>query len=323
MNINNVRSGFLAACVIGIAHHAQAQDVVVFKGRCDASAAAALNADHFIVANDERNRLQIYKRDQPNPIGTGLDVSTFLGTKVDKESDLEGAATIGNRIYWISSHGRNKDGEFQERRHRFFATDIQPGDVPSVKVVGSKPYAKLLEDMLADANLKPLLSDASKLKPEAPGGLNIEGLATTREGKLLIGFRNPIPAKGALIVTLDNPDDVLGGKPAKFGSPVFIKGLGGNGIRSMERVGEDYLLVAGPPADSGSFALHRWSGKPDDEAKRLENIDLKELRPEAMFAIPTGEVQIVSDDGGETVDGKECKKLDEDKQRFRSLIVKP
>jgi serine/threonine protein phosphatase PrpC len=90
---------------------------------CDASAAVALDADHFVVANDERNTLRIYKRGQPDPVNS-VELSTFLGTNEKKESDLEGAARIGTRVYWISSHGRNKDGELQERRRRFFATEI-------------------------------------------------------------------------------------------------------------------------------------------------------------------------------------------------------
>ena len=315
-----------ACCVIaGVTglQAAQAQDVVVYKGRCDASAAAALDADHFIVGNDERNKLRTYKRGQPDPIGPGLDLSTFLGTKVDKESDLEGATTIGNRIYWISSHGNNKKAEFQERRHRFFATDIQPGSPPSVKIVGSKPHTKLLDGMLGNAALKPLLADAAKLAPEAPGGLNIEGLAATPDGKLLIGFRNPLPKAGALIVTLENPNDVLEDKPAKFGAPIFVKGLNGNGIRSIERIGDSYLIVAGPTADEGSFALHRWSGKAGDEAPPVAGIDFKGLRPEALFGVSPGVVQILSDDGGIMIGGKECKDLDEAAQSFRSMLIKP
>jgi hypothetical protein len=102
-----------------------------------------------------------------------------------------------------------------------------------------------------------------------------------------------------------------------------LKGLNGNGIRSIERVGASYLVVAGPPADKGSFALHRWSGKPDEAATRIEGVDFKGLRPEAMFAVSQDTVQIVSDDGGVKIDGKECKDLDEAKQSFRTLVIKP
>jgi len=308
-----------ALCLADVAH---AQEIVAYKGRCDASAAAALDANHFIVANDERNTLQIYRRGQPNPVGT-LDVSKFLGTKPNKESDLEAAATIGNRIYWMSSHALKKSGEFEEARHRFFATDIQPGAVPTVKVVGDKPYVGLVANMIADPALKPILLAASKLPPEAEGGLNIEGLAATPDGKLLIGFRNPITKDGALLVPLDNPNEVIGGAKPKFGAPIWLKGLEGNGIRSIERVGSRYFVVAGPRGDKGTFALHRWSGKPEEPAVKIAGIDFKDLRPEAMFAISDDTLQIISDDGSIYVGGKECKYLDEAKQSFRSIIVKP
>lgn len=312
---------FVFACTICLPQQVRAQvEVFSYKGMCDASAAFALDADHFIVGNDERNKLRIYKRGQPGPLEPGIELSTFLGTKIDKESDIEGSAAIGNRIYWITSHGRNKNAEFQERRHRFFATDIQPGQPPSVSIVGSKPYTKLLSDMLAADQIKPYkLSDAEKLAPKAPGGLNIEGLAATPDGKLLIGFRNPVPQDGALVVPLENPNELLEGKAAKFGQPFLLKNLKGNGIRSMERIGSSYLVVAGPPAESGSFALYRWSGNPADAATPIESIDFKDLHPEALFAVSNDAVQILSDDG----EVNDCKDQDEAKQSFRSIVVKP
>lgn len=317
--VNAICAGWAIAAAVGLSQ-VQAQEIVVYNGRCDASAAAALDADHFIVANDEDNRLQIYRRGNPDPLGAGVDLSAFLDAV--KESDLEGSATAGSRIYWISSHGRNKEGKFQERRHRFFATDIAAGTPPSVKPVGAKPYTKLLDDMLADAALKPLLEKASKKAPEAKGGLNIEGLAATPDGKLLIGFRSPIPKNGALIAVLENPGDVLDGKTARFGAPIFLKGLGKSGIRSIELVDGRYAVVSGPPADKGRFALHRWSGKPDEAATPV-GIDFRGLRPEALFVVAPGMIQVLSDDGGVKVKGKECKDLPEDKQTFRSMLLKP
>ena len=302
--------------------HAQT-DVFSHAGMCDASAGIALDADHFIVANDERNRLLIYKRGQRQPIGKGVDLAPFLDTNPKKESDLEGAATIGNRIYWISSHGRNKDAEFQARRHRFFATEIKPGQPPSVAVVGSKPYTNLLKDMLEVEQLKTRLSEAEKKAPEAPGGLNIEGLAATPDGKLLIAFRNPLPQDHALIVPLENPSEVVEGKKAKFGAPIELKGLEKRGIRSIERIGPSYLLIAGPTADDGTFAIYRWSGNEGDKATPIE-VDLKGLRPEALFATTDGSVQLLSDDGGVKIGADDCKDIeDESKQSFRALVVKP
>jgi hypothetical protein len=309
-------------CIVDVPAANTQADVINHTGMCDASAGIAFDADHFIVANDERNRLLIYKRGERQPIGTGIDLAPFLETNPTKESDLEGAATIGNRIYWISSHGRNKDGEVQARRHRFFATEIRPGQSPSVAVIGT-PYKNLLKDMLEIDALKARLSAAEPLAPEAPGGLNIEGLAATSDGKLLIGFRNPLPQDRALIVPLENPSEVVEGKKAKFGAPIELDGIEKRGIRSIERVGSEYLLIAGPTADAGTFAIYRWSGNAGDKATPIA-VDLKDLRPEALFATAGGGLQLLSDDGGVKVGAEDCKDLDdESKQSFRALVVKP
>jgi hypothetical protein len=309
------------AGMIWLPHQAGAQaPVFTYRGMCDASAAAALDADHFVVANDERNQLKIYKRGQADAV-TSVDMSGFLGTADDKESDLEGSATIGNRIYWISSHGQNKEGKFQDRRHRLFAMDIKPGTPPSVAAApATKFYAGLRKVMLADDRLKPFkLAEAAALPPKEKGGFNIEGLAATPDGKLLIGFRNPIPADGALIVPLENPGEVLTGQEAKLGAPILLKGLNGNGIRSIELIGTSYLVVAGPAGKEGSFALHRWSGKPPEEATPVTSVDVSALHPEALFAVSADSVQILSDDG----EVNDCKNLAESQQSFRSITVKP
>ena len=156
-----------------------------------------------------------------------------------------------------------------------------------------------------------------------PGGLNIEGLAATPAGKLLIGFRNPIPNGASLIVPIENPAEVVNGQKAKIGLPIELK-LGGYGIRSIELVGSGYLIVAGPPDDVGNFALYRWSGKSGDAATMLPGIDFKDLRPEALFAIPqTDMIQILSDDGGVQEAGIFCKDKPKSKQTFRSITLKP
>ena len=177
--------------------------------------------------------------------------------------------------------------------------------------------------MLTAETLKPYrLDEAARRPPEADGGLNIEGLAVTADGKLLIGLRNPLPQQRALIIPLDNPGDVITGQPARFGEP-FELDLGKRGIRSVERIGTGYLIVAGPTGDQGSFALFRWSGRRDDMPTLVAGIDLKDLRPEALFAIGGNRVQLLSDDGGFVIGGIACKKLPAASQTFRSLTITP
>src|SRR5438309_1135133 len=98
----------------------------VYHGMCDASAAVALDDKLFAVANDEDNILRIYHLGRGGAPVQSFDLSPFL--KVDPkfpETDLEGAAWLGDQIFLIGSHGRNRDGKYRESRHRFFAITVQ------------------------------------------------------------------------------------------------------------------------------------------------------------------------------------------------------
>jgi Protein of unknown function (DUF3616) len=305
---------------MGVAWSALADPVAFdYRGMCDASAAVALDADHFVVADDETNTLFIYRRGEPKWVHE-VDLTEELDAPPDKEVDLEAAARIGDRIYWIASHGKD-----QKRRRRFFATKIL--EIPKPGLAKPKSVSKdLVGDLIEAPELKDyeLEKAAKKDDAEAWGALNIEGLAATPDGDLLIGFRNPIPKGKALIVPLKNPDDMLKGKKAKFGTPIELD-LEGNGIRSIERVGSDYLIAAGAYNDCNCFALHRWSGPGSDKTVKLDE-ELGGLRPEVLFEIPgTDKIQILSDDGGVPVDGVACKDLREkgmpEKMGFRSRVL--
>lgn len=296
-----------------------AQSITTYRGPCDASAAVALDADHFVVANDENDTLSIYRGEQ---VVDTLDLSRFLGARADGESDIEGAAAVGSRIYWITSHGRNRRGEAQPRRQRLFATDVRSGRTPTLQPAG-EPHANLLRDFNAAESLHPYnLREAARLAPEADGGLNIEGLAATPDGRLLIGLRSPLFDRRALVIPLNNPDDVISGQRAEFGAATTLD-LDGRGIRSIERVGADYWIVGGPTGDAGSFALYRWSGTGGDPVRPFA-IDLGDLRPEALFAIPqSNRIRLLSDDGGRLTAGVECKSLPLARQTFRGVTLTP
>ena len=313
----------LAALLAGsLPAHSGALQPATYSGPCDASAAVALDTAHFVVGDDERNTLHIYRQGQAQEVGS-LDLSQFLATAADKESDIEGVAAIGTRIYWITSHGRNSKGKARPSRHRFFATEIVPGQPPTLKPVG-QAYVDLLRDMSEAKPLKPYrLGDAGRLAAEAEGGLNIEGLAATPDGALLIGLRNPLRQQRALVIPLLNPGEVIADSRARFGTPIELD-LDRRGIRSIERIGASYLIVAGPSADRGSFALFRWSGQSGDQPTPVTESDLKDLRPEALFGLPGGNrAQLLSDDGGVVIGGVECKELPEADQSFRSLTIMP
>lgn len=81
-------------------------------GMCDASAAIAIDTIKFIAANDEDNYLRVYKNHDSGPPLQEINANPFLiPGPPDEESDIEGAAHVGDVIFWITSHGRNKKRE--------------------------------------------------------------------------------------------------------------------------------------------------------------------------------------------------------------------
>jgi hypothetical protein len=167
------------------------------------------------------------------------------------------------------------------------------------------------------------LEEAARYAPKELDALNIEGLAATPEGHLLIGFRNPVPRRKALLVPLLNPDEVIAGHRARFGAPILLE-LGGLGIRDIAYHEGRYLIIAGSWHGGGPFRLYRWAG-PGSEPVPLSVKHLQDYQPEAIIIYPEKglrEVQILSDDGTRLIDGVPGKMLpDPRRQAFRSFWV--
>lgn len=188
----------------------------LYTGSADASGAVAITSNLFVVADDEDNSLRLYHSDRGGPPVKEFDCNAFLEVQGKSlEADLEAGARIGDRAYWIGSHGRNKNGRERLNRCRFFATDISvTGGEVTLTPVG-KPCKDLLDDLIRDPRFESFhFAAASQLTPKAADALNIEGLSATPEGHLLIGFRNPIPQGRALLIPLLNPNEVIEGKAA-------------------------------------------------------------------------------------------------------------
>lgn len=302
-----------------------------YRGMCDASAAVAVDEERFLVANDEDNILRLYHRDHPDKVIGEFDVGSHLAVEPNEpESDMEGACVLGRRAYWITSHGRNKKDKVRQSRCRLFATEASgSGDDITVSGVG-KVYSSLLEDLTSDPRLaRYLLAEASELAPKKEGALNIEGLAATPTGQLLVAFRNPLRGGKALIVPIENPTEVIdGGKRARLGAPIDLSlSPRGSplGIRAIEYdpTKKSYLIIAGSFEGGGKFALYDWPGGTGTPRPKGA-LDFGNLNPEAVFVYPgeTRRVQFLSDDGATMVGNKECKKLNDETQRtFRSAFL--
>jgi hypothetical protein len=288
-------------------------------GMGGASAAVDLGGGRIAVANDEDNRIRIYRADADGGPESFLDVGGFLRVQGgNTEADLEGAARVGDRIYWIGSHGRAKEGRLRPNRHRFFATDIFQGTdgKKALRTVGT-PCSTLMEQLSRDAAAAGLgLVTALATPPNQPGGLNIEALAEGPEGSVYIGFRSPVPNGRALIVPLLNPGAVIQGQPARFGPPIHLD-LDGRGLRDMARHGDSwYLLGGGGGGEDRKPKLYRWNGG-TAPAVHLSVPGLKNLNPEALTVLgPPAEASLLvcSDDGG---------KKSAQNRSFRSFQIQP
>jgi Protein of unknown function (DUF3616) len=296
---------------------------VEYSGMRDASAAVAVSSNLFIVADDENNTLRLYSADHAGPPLKEFEFDDFLEvTRKSPEADLEGGALIGNRAFWIGSHGRNKDGKERPNRHRLFATDIAitNGEV-TLKPVG-QPCKRLLDDLIHDTRFTEFhLAEASTLPPKEPNALNIEGLSATADGHLLLGFRNPTPHRRALVIPLLNPNEVVKGKTPRFGDALLLD-LEGLGIRDMAFFDGSYFIIAGPSHSGTGFQFYRWSGS-GAEPEKFSVKHLGDFHPEAIIIYPQNgfhEIQILSDDGNRSVNGIPGKQLgDSAPKAFRSF----
>ena len=263
---------------------ARAEDLI-FHGASDVSAVVFLDKTHFAAADDETNDLRIYDIHAPEKPVSILDLNAFLGIEQDfPEADIEAAARMGDRIYWITSHGRNSDGKPRPNRYRFFCTKLKTGDDSLQLEPVGQPCRTLIPQFLTqsspiqDAMAKATQLDVSLSKKErkklAPkeNGLNIEGLVEyLPHQSLLIGLRNPLfsPAgkKGgnAIVIELLNPQAVVdAGAAAQFGR-VLSWNLGNRGIRAMHySVGQKAYFIMGGAVDSETtFALYKWESRVD------------------------------------------------------------
>ncbi len=298
---------------------------VTYYGMCDASGGAALGTNLFAVADDEENQLRIYWADAGGQPQQVVDLSRFLQLDPDyPEADLEGAAWLGDKIFWIGSHGRNHEGKHRPNRHRFFATTAWPAPAGVRLQPVGVAYKKLLKDFDKDPRLRRFnLAAAAKRAPKSKDALNIEGLCAAGPTSLWIGFRNPIPNGRALLVPMLNPNLVIVGKSAKFGPPLLLD-LGGLGVRDLANWQGKILILAGPYDTEKDFRIYVWDGG-EDPPQPVPGLDFGNLTPEALVVFPRSDrFLVLSDDGTLKIQGIDCKRLpDPSQRRFQAVWVSP
>ncbi len=299
----------------------RANPVLTFQGMANASAAVRVGSDRILVGCDENNVLQLYSVAGGAPLAA-YETSPWLGLQTrNGEVDFEGAARLGDVTFWLGSHGRNNSGAARPDRQRLLALRIEAEDTrPILKPLGPA-LATLLDQLIASPKYARFrLSEAAQRAPEAPGGLNFEGLAAGPQNSLLLGLRNPVPDGKALLIPLLNPLDVFTGKPANFGDP-FQLDLGGKGIRDLAWTGREFLIVAGSSEGGGKTMVFRWAGN-SSPAELIDTPKFKSLNPEAIvyFDSPApARCLLLSDDGRRS--SNETRNLSQ--RTFRGIWIQP
>jgi hypothetical protein len=301
------------------------KEELTFYGVSDASALVFLDANHFVVADDESNLLRVYHAEGNQKPAVFCDLNGYLKVSShSQEADIEAAAKTDDRIYWITSHGRNKNGKIRPNRYRFFCTKLHmasnPSSPPKLIPIGT-PCSSLVQQLAAQPFVaRHVLLEATRMettlstkerKKMAPKkqGLNIEGL-TWHPGhrSLLIGLRNPLHSSRdgvyqncAIVFELKNPASVIEQqKPAEFGNEMYWD-LGSRGIRGMEysQQRKMFFILAGPIDSETTFALYRWDGDFTHQPELVFVWPLNDpFNPEGIAVRPLDDMLwIASDDG--------------------------
>lgn len=251
------------------------------------------------LGGDEHRSLYRLRQLEQHSYGAHVEVKLkdfgLAGRKKDGESDIEGLALDGQRLWVVGSHS------LRRRKHRSKQKPLSLHDKQSrnAHVLGclrldseGQPVAgqrlafnaKTGRDLLYKA-LKKDRRIAPFLKiPSKDNGLDIEGIAARNE-RLLVGLRGPVLRGVALVVDLRlNGLDEDGGAPLTLNkSSIRYLKLRGLAVRDLAVVPDsnDVLILAGPTMTlTGPCYLYRWRDAfNSDNSGLAEGVPLEKLEP--------------------------------------------
>jgi hypothetical protein len=172
------------------------------------------------------------------------------------------------RVYALTSHSRTGSGKVKQEREKLVRFEVTGNELRDPRVV------KDLKKQLMAAH--PALQQAAEIEDVKDGnGLNIEGVAFDAEReRLWVGFRGPLVDGKAMLVAIENIDEVFEtrSEPRIAEQAVYLD-LGGEGIRGMTYVPrlKGFLIISGPleQVEDVPFRLWFWQGQTDKSAQRV------------------------------------------------------
>ena len=322
-------------------------------GDADASAAIALDDNYMIIADDEKNLLFVFNRNQSGlraktyDFNQGNILSLTDGSAGNwKEVDVEataGSIINAGRIYWLGSMSNSSNSPFEDKpnRNRLFAVTAT-GTGASATFADAGHYNNLRQRLIVwgDANGYNFTASAANNKdPKAIDGFNVEGMVFGPDNTTMyIGFRAPLVPNAsrtkAVIAPIQNFEAWFNnGAPAgnpTIGAPIELD-LGGRGIRDMIRLSNgNYVILAGSYDEILDPAVYSWTGNPASPVVPIPSFNVSGLNIEGVMpVIESGQLalnklQFISDDGSRIYygDGTEAKDLSQDNfKKFSSDII--
>ena len=214
----------------------------------------------------------------------------------DEEIDVEGLFVAPPYLWITGSHsltrrraeGRSFDEaiaeltQIQRQTNRYFLARVplvesadDPGEfeLRGTAVDPKKPARAITAARLFGTGMTSVLTDALRFDellrtyvdlPSKDNGLDVEGLAVA-DDRVFLGLRGPVLRGWAVMLELE-PDYFADGfftlkeigKKGRLYRRHFLD-LNGLGVRDLERVGDDLLILAGPTMDiDGRVLLLRW-----------------------------------------------------------------
>ena len=245
-------------------------------GVYEPSAVHQLADGRFIVVEDEeRHPIDLLTLQEDGRFSaTAVDPKELFdkdgaGAEFRKLDDLEALdVDERGRVYALTSHSRTGKGKVKEEREKLVRFEVAGDELRDPRVVMD------LKQQLMAAH--PALREAAEVDDVKDGnGLNIEGLAFDADRqRLLVGFRGPLVDGKAMLVAIENVEEVFetGAEPRIAEQPISLD-LGGEGIRGMSyapRLG-GFLIISGPleQVEDVPFRLWFWQGQPDRPAQRV------------------------------------------------------
>ncbi len=316
---------------------ANPSQTIFHSGYSDGSAALALDSNYMVIADDEKNVLNVYARNHSGVPAKSFDYSniaylslTDQSAGVPREIDVEAtakslSAAMPNRSYWMGSlsNQSSSGSSFNDRpnRDRIFAVDITgTGPSAAFNYIGSyKGLRNALIDWGTANSLGLAASAVAGKDPKLVDGFNIEGMAFAPDSAIMyIGFRAPLQPVtnrvNALIAPIRNFETWFGTGTTVtpvIDAPILLN-LNGRGIRDMARLTTNlYVILAGDYDDAGAIAtaVYQWNGNAADAPLLLPGFDVNGLNPEGVLPLYSNgmmsytRLQIISDNGASVLYG--------------------